>query len=181
MPTNKLWIEHTERAAWQSVQALREKLAEAEQRAERMAPPVEGWQKLLDALDLARQSHALSGETYAELVRSALDRLARADAERRSLEARLRGEPAPPIAEVRPLPPRRLRRDEARDWADDEPDSEQPNRSERRFFKEIRRRAGELAEGRSRPELDPAEIVDIAADLAALALRLRPLPDLDDD
>ena len=27
MPTNKLWTEHTERAAWQSVEALREKLA----------------------------------------------------------------------------------------------------------------------------------------------------------
>jgi hypothetical protein len=42
MPTNKLWIEHTERAAWESVEALREKLLEADKRIERLAPPVEG-------------------------------------------------------------------------------------------------------------------------------------------
>ena len=88
MPTNKQWIEHTERAAWQSVQALREKLAEAEARAERMAPPAHGWRELFDALDAARETHALTGESYAELIRGALDRLARAEGERRSLEAR---------------------------------------------------------------------------------------------
>ena len=96
MPTNKLWIEHTERAAWQSVQALREKLAEAERRAERMAPPVQGWRELFAALDAARESHALGGETYAELLRSVLERLERlerAESERQALTARLAGEP----------------------------------------------------------------------------------------
>jgi hypothetical protein len=200
MPTNKLWIEHTERAAWQSVQALREKLTEAEQRAERMAPPAEGWRELFDALDAARDSHALAGATYADLIRAALDRLARADAERRSLEARVRGEPAQPPAEIRPAPGRRRRNDESRflDDDDDDPASERPNRSERRFFTEIRQRARELARERPRPdpgavlseietrladlpELDAAEIADVAADLAALALRLRPSRDLDED
>ena len=200
MPTNKLWIEHTERAAWQSVQALREKLAEAEQRAERMAPPAQGWRELFDALDAARESHALSGATYADLIRAALDRLARAEAERRTLEARITGEPAGVPADIRPAPLRRRRSEEGR-FADDEDDdlgSERPNHSERRFFREIRQRARKLARERPRPdpgavlseietrladlpELDAAEIADIAADLAALALRLRPSREHDED
>jgi hypothetical protein len=32
MPTNKLWIEHTERAAWESVTALRAELADGKKR-----------------------------------------------------------------------------------------------------------------------------------------------------
>lgn len=199
MPTNKLWIEHTERAAWQSVQALREKLAEAEARAEKMAPPARGWRELFDALDAARETHALSGETYAELIRGALDRLARAEVERRSLEARLSEEPARVMPEARPVPLRKRRRDERRVFGDDDdPDSDDPNRSERRFFSELQKRARELARERPRPdldarlseietrladlpELDPAEIADIAADLGALALSLRPAREPDDE
>jgi hypothetical protein len=37
VPTNKLWIEHTERAAWDSVAALRTELADAKKRLERLA------------------------------------------------------------------------------------------------------------------------------------------------
>jgi len=191
MPTNKLWIEHTERAAWQSVQALREKLAEAEARAERMAPPAHGWRELFTALDAARETHALSGETYAELIRGALDRLARADAERRSLEARLSEEPARGFSEARPMPARRRHRDEHRAFGDDdEPESYDSSHSERRFFNEVQKRARELGRQRPRPDLDarlseietrladlpgldPSEIADIAADLGALAVSLR--------
>jgi hypothetical protein len=81
---------------------------------------------------------------------------------------------------------------------EDDPASERPNRSGRRFFTVIRQRARELARERPRPdpgavlseietrladlpELDAAEIADVAADLAALALRLRPSRDLDED
>jgi hypothetical protein len=197
MPTNKLWIEHTERAAWQSVQALREKLAEAEARAERMAPPAEGWRELFDALDSARASHHLSGGTYADLIRTALDRLARAEADRRALEARLTGEPPRAPREVRTPEPQRRRRERAPLWNDDD-DAERPTRAERRLFGEIHERARELERERPRPdldralteietrladlpELDPAEIMDIAADLGALALCLGPAERRDDD
>jgi hypothetical protein len=199
MPTNKLWIEHTERAAWQSVQALREKLAEAEARAERMAPPARGWRELFDALDAARETHALSGETYAELIRGALDRLARADAERRSLEARLSEGAARVSPEPRPMPARRRRRDEQRSFGDDDdPVSDDPNRSELRFFGEVKKRARELGRQGSHgdfdarlsqietrladlPGLDATEIADIAADLGALAVSLRPARDAGGD
>ncbi|HEX6273785.1 MAG TPA: hypothetical protein VFZ53_12135 [Polyangiaceae bacterium] len=196
MPTNKLWIEHTERAAWQSVQALREKLAEAEQRAERMAPPAQGWRELFEELDAARANHALSGTSYAELLTSALERLARAEAERRTLESRLAGEPRPAVPE--PEPPRRRRRSEAF-GSDDEDDLDgRGARSERRLFREIRERARELGTKRPRadpeaelsdietrladlPALDATEIADIAADLAALALHLAGDRTPDDD
>ena len=75
MPTNKLWLEHTEHAAWQSVDALREKLALAEQRQARLAPPVEGWQSLLDALDRAKSEHGVAGDSYAAVLRALLERL----------------------------------------------------------------------------------------------------------
>jgi hypothetical protein len=81
MPTNKLWLEHTEKAAWESVQALREKLAEAEKRMQRLAPPVSGWQPLLDALDGAKQDLALEATNYADLV-AELGARSRRDAER---------------------------------------------------------------------------------------------------
>ncbi|HEX6765108.1 MAG TPA: hypothetical protein VF103_06510 [Polyangiaceae bacterium] len=189
MPTNKLWIEHTERAAWQSVQALREKLTEAEQRAERLAPPAQGWRELLDALDQARDRHTLAGETYAELVRSLLDWLARAESERRALASRATADPAP--VRLEPPPARPRKRSEDDDWDEDDEGSEQKRRSERRFFEEIRKRSHDLEKERPRPDpgavlgeletrladlpdLDPGEISDIATDLAALALMLGP-------
>ena len=80
MPVNKLWIEHTERAAWETVEALRKKLAEAEARLQSMAPSAAGWRELFDALDAARQQHTLDGATYVDLVQGLLSRLADAQA-----------------------------------------------------------------------------------------------------
>jgi hypothetical protein len=85
MPTNKLWLEHTERAAWDSVQTLREMLRAAEKRLKALAPPIEGWQALLDALDSANEEHRV-GETYAEIVRGLVTRLRTAEARVRALE-----------------------------------------------------------------------------------------------
>jgi hypothetical protein len=181
LPTNKLWIEHTERAAWQSVEALRDKLAEAEHRQARLAPPVEGWQVLLDAVDALKAEHQLGGDTYAESVRGLVAELKAVTARARALEtelARTRG--TSPLAFV-PAPEPRARR--AR--ADDEHD--EPSRGEERLSREIRRRHREFVRGRGRfdpsavladvesrlgelPDLDPAELFDAAADLAALAL-----------
>ena len=75
MPTNKLWIEHTERAAWESVTALRRELAKTQKRLEKMAPPIEGWQPLFDDIDAAKERHGLPGESYAEVLRALLQRL----------------------------------------------------------------------------------------------------------
>jgi hypothetical protein len=196
MPTNKLWIEHTERAAWQSVDALREKLVEAERRISRMAPPVEGWTELLEALDAARRDLSLQGETYADLIRGALSELAEARARVQSLEGEVARRDAVKLA---PAPgPTRLdtptrrfteRRATPDDDEDDEIGSPSLSRAEPRLFQEIRQRYKELAGARSHfdgeallleisnrldeiPDLDAGEIADAAADLAALSLRL---------
>jgi hypothetical protein len=75
MPTNKLWIEHTERAAWDTVSALRQEVAKLQKQVERMAPPTKGWEELLRALDAVKERHGLGGSTYAEILRSALDKI----------------------------------------------------------------------------------------------------------
>src|SRR5688572_25587488 len=113
MPTNKLWIEHTERAAWQSVEALRDKLTELERRQARLAPPIEGWQALLDTIDALRAEHQLPGDGYAETLRRLVTELRQATARTRELEselARARGVMPAPV--VRAEVPRRARHDD---------------------------------------------------------------------
>jgi hypothetical protein len=89
MPTNKLWIEHTERAAWESVEALREKLLEAEKRIQRLAPPLEGWPELLAALDAVKEERGLTSDTYGALIRELNERLTSVDASARATGAEL--------------------------------------------------------------------------------------------
>jgi hypothetical protein len=76
MPVNKLWLEHTEKAAWDSVQALRGKIADAERRIERLRPPVAAWRPLLDELDRARGELGLHDEDYVDVLRLVLERAA---------------------------------------------------------------------------------------------------------
>ena len=89
MPTNKLWLEHTERAAWESVEALREKLLEAEKRIERLAPPLEGWPELLATLDAVKEERGLSSSNYATLIRELIERMTAVDKSARVTEGEL--------------------------------------------------------------------------------------------
>lgn len=186
MPTNKLWIEHTERAAWQSVDALREKLTLAEQRQQRLAPPVEGWRELLDALDSVKREHAISGESYAAMIRGLIERMAEIDARARTLEQQ---GPSPGLPVTLSIDGPRWRTtpfERPVRLEDDEIESEAPAAGETRLFREIRARYQRLVRERARdasglladiearlgelPDLDPAELADAAADLAALSL-----------
>jgi hypothetical protein len=72
MPTNKLWIEHTERAAWDSVEALRERLSKAEARFQALAPNVDRLPELVDALAQLKQKLSLEATAPDELITSAL-------------------------------------------------------------------------------------------------------------
>jgi hypothetical protein len=182
VPTNKLWIEHTERAAWQSVEALRSKLAKIEERHALLAPPIEGWQTLLDAMDALRAEQKLPGGTYAESLHRLVDELKALAARTRELETELvrsRG-----VAQVALTPIRERRR------APIEDDHREPSRGEERLLREVRRRPRSFVAERGRwdpaavlsdvegrlgdlPDLDPAELFDAAADLAALALSVR--------
>ena len=191
MPTNKLWLEHTEQAAWQSVDALREKLALAEQRQARLAPPVEGWQSLLDALDRAKSEHGVAGDSYAAVLREFLERLTQVAEQAQSSargDSRL-VEPGPSVVEIERQTARNARRSRVESFDDEERVGEPPVHGEARLFREIRERYQELLRGRGRegasgllsdiearlgdlPDLDPGELSDVAADLAALALVL---------
>ncbi len=187
MPTNKLWIEHTERAAWQSVDALREKLALAEQRQQRLAPPVEGWRELFDALDTAKQERALAGDNYAAMLRALLERVATAEERVRELEHAGPTVATPITVALEPSRPQVVSTARAlRD--DDENDDDARPPGEARLFREIHGRYQRLVRERERdaaglladieerlaelPDLDPGELADAAADLAALALLL---------
>lgn len=191
VPTNKLWLEHTEQAAWQSVDALREKVVLLEQRQQRLVPPVEDWRELLDALDAAKNEHAIPGDGYGSMIRGLLERITRTEARVRELE-----QAAPPPTTVSVSlegPTFRSSRHSSpaseRDDDNDEPASDAPVAGEARLFREIRARYQRLVHERGRdpqglladiearldelPEPDPAELADAAADLAALALVVR--------
>lgn len=75
MPTNKLWLEHTERAAWDSVEALRERLLKAEERLQALMPSVDRVPLLLDLLQQAKQKHAPSAAAHDEIVAELLTKL----------------------------------------------------------------------------------------------------------
>jgi hypothetical protein len=81
MPTNKLWIEHTERAAWDSVEALRERLLKAEQRLQALAAGVDRVPQLLDLLDVAKQKYAPDARAHDEIVSELLTRIDKLQAE----------------------------------------------------------------------------------------------------
>jgi hypothetical protein len=123
MPTNKLWIEHTERAAWDSVEALRERLSKAEERLQALMPNVDRVPELLDLLQGARLKHAGSAQSHVEIVSQLLERLDGLQAE---LEAARRPEPtvmsfgAPPARA--PLDSDHLDDDRAPGRFDEQPD-----------------------------------------------------------
>jgi hypothetical protein len=191
VPTNKLWIEHTERAAWQSVDALRDKLADAERRLARLAPPVEGWQALLDTVDALRGEQKVENESYADTVRGLVTELKAVTTRARELEAELaRTRGTSPAAFVA-VPSARARRFHGEDEHDP------PSRGHELLSREIRRRHREFVRDRGRfdasavlsdvesrlgelPDPDPAELFDIAADLAAVALAVGRSP-VDED
>ncbi len=169
MPVNKLWIEYTERAAWESVEALRRKLAEAEARIQRMAPSAAGWRELFDVLDGARREHALEGRTYAELVQGILGRLAEVQAQAAAATEELSRMKslgvAGVIASSAPGPA----------WYDDGEDLEEGEVDESEADRFVR-----AAGHRCRTLLGEPGMTDIDGVLRAIELRVDSLGDMDD-
>jgi hypothetical protein len=189
MPTNKLWLEQTERAAWESVEALRQKLLDADKRIERLAPPVEGWPELLATLDAARVQHGLSTSSYAALMRELSERLSELDARSRHAEGELVRErvqrtPAMPAAE-RPRFESATELPAALMADEDEFESAAGAQFLRALWRRYRGQVRETArvsldslvrsieaDVDTLAELDEAEIAEAALALAALAMRL---------
>jgi hypothetical protein len=184
MPTNKLWIEHTERAAWDSVEALRERLLKAEQRLQALAPHVDRLPELLDALEQAKQKLSLDRAPPDEVVASLV---ARIDAHPGELNAARAA--ATTIIDFGSLPPRpRLDPDELdeppSDRFEDAPDLvDDFTRAMRRHESEARR-DGELPRDLNRllalaetklddlTELEGGALREAALDLALIAARV---------
>ena len=103
MPTNKLWIEHTERAAWDSVEALRERLLKAESRLQALAAGVDRVPQLLDLLGEAKQRYAPDAQGHDDIVTQLLARIERLQGELDAARA-----PAPTVVSfaASPLRPR---------------------------------------------------------------------------
>jgi hypothetical protein len=113
MPTNKLWIEHTERAAWDSVEALRERLLKAEARLQALATGIGRVPELLDLLDLAKQKYAPEAKGHDEIVAQLLAHIERLQGE---LDTAKTPEPlVVNFATASPGPRRRLDSDEELD------------------------------------------------------------------
>jgi hypothetical protein len=189
MPTNKLWLEQTERAAWESVEALRQKLLAADKRIERLAPPVEGWPELLAILDAAREQHGLSSSSYAALMRELNERSSELDARARNAEGELAREriqraPSMPRAE-RPRFESATELPAALMADEDEFESAAGAQFLRALWRRYRTQIRETtrvsldslvrsieADVDKLAELDEAEIAEAALALAALAMRL---------
>ena len=101
MPTNKLWIEHTERAAWDSVEALRERLLKAESRLQALATGVDRVPELLDLLDAAKQRYAPEAQGHDQIVAQLLARIEKLQSELDAAKT-----PEPTQVRFAPPPPR---------------------------------------------------------------------------
>lgn len=92
MPTNPEWLEHTENAAWDTVQTLRAEIQRERQRVERLSRLTPGWQKLVDAIEKLKDEHGIAAEDPAEIVDALAEKL------------RLRSDPKLPEPPPRPAP-----------------------------------------------------------------------------
>lgn len=81
MPTNKLWLEHTERAAWDTIDALREKLSKAESRLQALVPGVARVEELFDQLESAKLNYAPEAKSYGAVVTELVAHIERLRAE----------------------------------------------------------------------------------------------------
>jgi hypothetical protein len=164
----------------------------AEQRQQRLAPPVDGWRDLFDALDAAKSEHAIAGDSYALMIRGLIERISAAESRVRELEHSPQHPTTPITVSLEGPTFRSARRSRANELDDEErelPADDAAPTGEARLLREIRARYQRLIQERGRdlqglladiearldelPELDPGELADAAADLSALALVVR--------
>jgi DNA repair exonuclease SbcCD ATPase subunit len=178
MPTSKLWLEHTERAAWDSVEALRERLVRAEARLEALASGAKRLPQLLDLLDEAKQKFAPDARSHHEIVEALLKRIERLQGE---VDAAHAPEPRP-VSFSAPPPRPRLDSDDFAmrgPTADDDLDladfakamqrraeDDEPTRDLNRLLTAAEHKLDDLT------ELEGAALREAALELAILAARI---------
>ena len=200
MPINKLWTEHTEKAAWESVLALRDKIAEAERRIERLGPPVAAWTPLLDELDRARGELGLQEEDYVDVLRVLLQRAAHYKERLEQIERERARERETQIRQSeQPFDVTALMRRPGREFIDDDDDAHPQPRRVAQVTRDLERRRRELVADRALPddveallrsidskvtdleEVEGVALSDAALDLGVYALALAALRDDEDE
>jgi hypothetical protein len=194
MPINKLWTEHTEKAAWESVLALRDKIAEAERRIERLGPPVAAWTPLLDELDRARGELGLHDEDYVDVLRVLLERAAHHKGRLEEIEREREREKQTRQSE-QPFDVTALMRRPGREFFDDDDDTHPQPRRVAQATRDLERRRRELVADRALPDdveallrlidskvadledVEGVALSDAALDLGVYALALAALRD----
>jgi len=174
MPINKLWLEHTEKAAWESVEALRDKIAQAERRIERLGPPVTAWGPLLDELDRARGELGLHDEDYVDVLRGLLERATHHRERLKEVECDLERERERHAQQTRqPFDVTALMRRPRHEFVDDDDDDlePQPHRMTQ-LQRDLERRRRELQADRALPD-------DIDALLHLIDVKVADLGDLE--
>ena len=181
MPTNREWLEHTERAAWDTVQSLRQQIEQERVRVARLTPLRESWQRIVEVLDLAKAEHGITTELYADVVDSLCAELRKAKEEREQLAYKLAAERQGARSAARAVEVVRIS-------SDDRPRKGGPVRWFADKIAALRSEQAQRAGGRKRPNLErliraleakvdelegaPAsEVAQIAVELGALALR----------
>ncbi|HEX4335802.1 MAG TPA: hypothetical protein VH062_07800 [Polyangiaceae bacterium] len=89
MPTSREWLEHTERAAWDTVQSLRRQIEEERARVLRLTPVRESWQRIIELLDVAKAENGITAEQYADAVEALTVELRRVKEQRDQLVFKL--------------------------------------------------------------------------------------------
>jgi hypothetical protein len=181
MPTNREWLEHTERAAWDTVQSLRQQIEQERTRIARLTPLRESWQRIIEVLDLAKTEHGITAEHYADVVDLLCAELRRSKEEREQLAYKLEAERQVSRGVARTVEVVRI-------GANDRPRKGSSVRWFADKIAELRTEQADRGVGSKRPNLDrlilaleakvdqlegaPAsEIARIAVELGALALR----------
>jgi hypothetical protein len=178
MPTNPLWIEHTEKAAWDTVQTLRSELERERKHVERLTRLRPAWEKLLALLDEAKRDFALDAEDPTALVAELGERARglererdalKADLDRRTREQTFVPPASAPIAFAATGP---VRKSSAMRWFARLIEERRALRSSEkksdpaRLVRALEVKVDDLAQARSN------ELLDLAVDIGVLALEL---------
>ncbi|MCA9595962.1 MAG: hypothetical protein KC776_21760 [Myxococcales bacterium] len=89
MPTNPRWVEHTERAAWDTVQTLRQEIERERRHVERLTRLQPAWPRVVEALDRVRERFSFGDEEPAVMIERLAARVQELEKERDELSQTL--------------------------------------------------------------------------------------------
>lgn len=185
MPTNRDWLEHTEKAAWDTVGALREQVAEARAQADRLTRLTPTLPRIAELIDESREALGIKSQAPAVVVEQLLARLQETIVERDELAQQVAtARPTAPAAKETPARPSEPSADRTKDL----PPSirwfakQLAKRLRRRDSDDLAASGGSLAEVAPRVEqrlreltplpYAPGAVAKVAVELGLLALEL---------